>query len=211
MVDSDATRIKDISVVKNYKTRDIEEVFIATNPALVPNEMYKHFIDNGICITISTEKLFGIETENAFAQRVGNYQGLSVDVFSYDTNKIGYFFVKRFVDFKRNVFKGIILFLGIAEGNVAEFDVAAHLVKLDRIGRISFGLAIHYLNKALKSGNSVLVLLHKSDKSVNRRDEKIYRNEKCRVFGDRYSAGVYKKSARDKNDDVENIGYKAGN
>lgn len=98
LVDSDATRMKDIPVVKNYKTRDIEEVFIATNPALVPNEMYKYFIDNGICITISTEKLFGIETENAFAQRVGNYQGLSVDVFSYDTNKMGYFFVKRFFD-----------------------------------------------------------------------------------------------------------------
>lgn len=98
LVDSEATRIKDIPVIKNYKTRDFEEVFIATNPGIVPKELYKHFIDNGICVTVSTEKLFGIETENTFVQRVGNYQGVSVDAFSYDTNKMGYFFVKRCFD-----------------------------------------------------------------------------------------------------------------
>ena len=98
LVDSEATRIKNIPVIKNYQAREIEEVFVATNPTLIPKEMYKYFIDNGICITMSIEKIFGFETENAFVQRIGNYQGLSVDIFSYDTNKIGYFFLKRCFD-----------------------------------------------------------------------------------------------------------------
>jgi len=98
LVDSDSTKIKNIPVIKNYKNRNIEEVFITTSPGKVPDEMYHYFIDNGICITMNIENIFGIETENAFIQSIGNYKGLSVDAFNYDANKVGYFVLKRCFD-----------------------------------------------------------------------------------------------------------------
>ena len=109
LVDSDISKIKNIPVIKDYKIRDIEEVFVATNPSLVPKEMYKYFINNGIPITMNIENIFGFETENAFVQRIGNYQGLSVDAFSYDTNKMGYFFMKRCFDIVCSLLGMIIL------------------------------------------------------------------------------------------------------
>lgn len=113
LTDSEATRLKDIPVIKNYKNRDIQEVFIAADPANVPKEMYKYFIENGICITMNVENIFGVETENAFVQRVGNYKGISVDTFSNDANKLGYFALKRLFDIICALF-GIILILPIA-------------------------------------------------------------------------------------------------
>ena len=49
-------------------------------------------------------------------------------------------------------------------------------------------------------------MLHKADKSVDGRDEEVDRNHKCGVFGDRNSSCINEKSARDKNDYVENMG-----
>ena len=98
LVDSDAKKVKGIPVIKKYQNRDIEEVFIATNPSLIPKEMYQYFMTNGICININMESIIGFEAENTFVQKVGNYNAVSVDLYSNETNKLGYFFVKRCFD-----------------------------------------------------------------------------------------------------------------
>lgn len=96
--DETTKKLHNIPIVKSFKHKNVDEVFISTNVNDIPKELFKYFLDNGICVTYNIEKLFGLEAENTFVQNVGNYKGISVDQFSYDANKVGYFVLKRIFD-----------------------------------------------------------------------------------------------------------------
>ena len=98
LVDDEMNSIKNIPVVRNYENLDVEEVFVATDPTMVPNKMYKYFVDNGICVNINLESIIGFEAESSFVQRVGNYRAIGIDKFQYSTRKLVYFGIKRFLD-----------------------------------------------------------------------------------------------------------------
>lgn len=175
LIDNDGkTKIKNISVVKNYKNKDIEEVFIATNPALVPKEVYKYFIDNGICITMNIESIFGVETENAYVQMVGNYKGLSVDLFTYDANKVGYFFLKRCFDIFCSLI-GLVLMLPIALvikiSYMLSGDFKSIFYTQPRIGKNGKKINIYKFRSMVHNADEVLKELLKDEKRKKEWDE----------------------------------------
>lgn len=168
LIDNDGTtKINNISVVKSYKKREIEEVFIATNPASVPKEVYKYFVDNGICMVMNIENIFGVETENAYVQMVGNYKGLSVDLFSYDANKIGYFFLKRCIDIFCSLV-GLILMLPIALIIKVSYMISGDFKSIfythNRIGKNGKVIKLYKFRSMVYNADEVLEELLKDEK-----------------------------------------------
>ena len=95
-------------------------------------------------------------------------------------------------------------------GYVFELYFALHVLK--RLCGLSFGLwlLLHYFNEALKSAETVLILLHKVDQRINGTYEKIYRYYERGVISRGYLSKREENSARDENYYVENVGDKGG-
>ena len=95
-------------------------------------------------------------------------------------------------------------------GNVSEFDSALYVRKHLCILRLLFRLFFHYLDKALEAAGAVLELLHKHDQRIHGADEQIHRYDKGGIIAEGDPSGIQGNAAGDKDQNIENIGYKGG-
>ena len=77
-----------------------------------------------------------------------------------------------------------------------------------RVRRVLFGRFVHNLQKAFKTRDAVLELLHKIDERRDRRQKEIDGHQKCRIIAEVDLSLIEEQSARNQDDDIENICYK---
>ena len=89
-------------------------------------------------------------------------------------------------------------------------DELNHRTDIHGIGRVALGLGVHDLQKPLKAGHAVLILLHKVDEGHDGGDKEVDRNDKGRILGEVDAAAVEEETAGNENDNVEHIGDEGG-
>lgn len=145
---------------------NISEVLIAGNPQLIPSNILKRLIENGVGLHIDVESLLGFKTEEQQVSRVGVNRTLSVGTFSFTPKQIFFFGVKRIFD----IFCGLLgcgILLPIAAGVKIAYlisgDRAPIIYKQNRVGKNGNIIHIYKFRSMVPDADKKLAELLKNE------------------------------------------------
>ena len=93
----------------------------------------------------------------------------------------------------------------VGERHVVEFDFALQPRHVLRAVAIHFRLHIKHFHKPFEACHAALILLHEADQRVHGTEKQVDGDDERRIVRERDLSVVQEETARDQNDDVENV------
>ena len=164
----DGKQVIDISEVADYVTnRNIDDVFIAANPAVLGASDYRRIVDNNATVHLDIESMMGIEGEEQFISQVGVYKTASVGPYTFNTRRGAYMFVKRFCDIVFALIGCIFLLplMAIVKiSNIADGDHASIIYCQTRVGKSGEQFKMYKFRSMISNADEVLQDMLKDEK-----------------------------------------------
>jgi len=117
---------------------NIGEIFVSCNPNLVDSKVIQQLVDEGIGIHIDINKIYGIETDEQYLDKVGIYKTLGLGLYTFSPSQSIYLVIKRIIDFILSLIAIIPMFVLIVLVKLAFLltgDKDKILFKQTRVGQ----------------------------------------------------------------------------
>lgn len=117
---------------------NIGEIFISCNPNYVDSKVIQQLVEEGIGIHIDINKIYGIETDEQYLDKVGIYKTLGLGLYTFSPSQSIYLVIKRIIDFVFSLMAIIPMFVLIVLVKIAFLltgDKDKILFKQTRVGQ----------------------------------------------------------------------------